>query len=211
MEMTKQRKMLIGVLCLGLGGLAVDRFVIGTPETAAAEDEIVTIQAPPDFEPLADPASVLGETDDSDGPAKALPSYATLTQRLMNAQANAGEQTPAERDGDPFALPQQWQAVKREILDQEDIEQPKKQHAITSMIKLDGTVRTEIDEKDELLAVITGGGLDGRAFRLNQILRVPDGKGKFDHYKLVEIGTRYVIWQDLNGEDRITMQVEKDL
>ena len=31
MEMTKQRKMLVGVLCLGIGGLAVDRFVLGAP------------------------------------------------------------------------------------------------------------------------------------------------------------------------------------
>ena len=37
MEMTKQRKLLIAVAGLGLGGLAVDKLLLGPPESAKAD------------------------------------------------------------------------------------------------------------------------------------------------------------------------------
>ena len=211
MEMTKQRKMLIGVLCLGLGGLAVDRFVLGAPESASASDEVVTIQgpqAPPALQPLAELAP---EPETTGEAPKALPSYASLTQRLIEAKAQAGDPTPTDQEADPFALPEQWRAAKQRPTKQEPVNPTAREHAISRLIKLDGTVRSEIDDKEELLAVISGGGLDGRAFRLEQVIRVPNANGLHDQYQLIEIGSRYVVWGALDGGDRIRMEVEEDL
>ena len=211
MEMTKQRKMLIGVLCLGLGGLAVDRFILGAPESAAADDEIITIQepqTPSTLQPLAE----LNPGPEAPGEApKALPSYASLTQRLIQAKAQAGDPTLAGQQADPFALPEQWQSAKTRPRQEEPLDPAEKEHVISGVFKLDGTVRSLIDEREELLAVISGGGLDGRAIRLGQVVHVSNDRGSHDKYQLVEIGTRYVVWLALDGGDRIRMQVEEDL
>lgn len=216
MEMTKQRKMLIGVLCLGLGGLAVDRFVIGAPESAAADDEVITVEAtpppapPPALQALAEPTS---EPEAAGESPKALPSYASLAQRLIQAKAQAGDPAPTDEQADPFALPEQWRAAAFKPTQQQPTDPNAKQHAISGLIKLDGTMhaRSLVDGKEELVASISGGGLDGRLFRKEQIIRIPNDRGSHDRYKLEEIGSRYVVWLALDGGYRIRMEVEKDL
>lgn len=211
MEMTKQRKMLVGVLCLGLGGLAVDRFVIGSPESASASEEVVVadVQTPPALEP----AVVDEPTPQTHGePSKALPSYASLTERLIAAQ-NQQETAIVQHDRqDPFALPKQWQSDKSSVPTQSNGSTGSKQRVrITGLFKLDGTVRSLIDSREEMLAVISGGGLDGRAIRIGQQIKVPYGDGSSDTYELVEVGSRYVVWKSLGTGERIKMQVEEVL
>lgn len=211
MEMTKQRKMLIGVLCIGLSGLAVDRFVLSSPESAAADDQVeeAVVQTSPAIKPVVEdePApQANGEL------SKALPSYAALTERLLVAQ-NQQASTVAEQDRqDPFTLPKRWQSDKSSAPTQSDKGVGSKQHTrITTLFKLDGTVRTLINGREEMLAVISGGGLDGRAIRVGQKIKVPYGDGTSDDYELVEVGSRYVIWKSRGTGERIKMQVEKVL
>lgn len=206
MEMNKQRKMLVGVLCLGLGGLVVDRFVIGAPEAAAAAEGELADVVPPELEP------VTIETPSSraeDQPAKALPSYASLTERLLVAQAQQVADPQGASREDPFALPPQWQSDKTTPPTQRDPNPDPDR--ISDLFKLDGTVRSVIDGKEELLAVISGAGLDGRAIRVGQKVRVPNNDGTYDLYELVEVGTRYVTWLSERSQKRITMRVEEVL
>jgi hypothetical protein len=208
MEMTKQRKMLIGVLCLGLGGLAVDRFVLGSPETASASDEVITIEAPLEEKPAADQANASNAAGE---PVNALPSYASLTQRLIQAQDQAGPDPNAGQNNDPFALPEQWQAEAAEPINQTTAQPAVQAHRITKLFRLDGTVSTNIDGKDEMLAVISGGGLDGRAIRVGQKVRVADGNGSYRIYTLIRVGSRFVVWQPEGTQEEITMRVEEVL
>ncbi|MBX2852737.1 MAG: hypothetical protein KTR15_13455 [Phycisphaeraceae bacterium] len=208
MELTKQRKVLVGVLCLGLGGLVVDRFVLGSPETASAGDEVITVEAPPAAEPLAGQAP---EPDVTSEPVQALPSYSSLTRRLIQAQEQAGPAAHTDQNDDPFALPKQWQVELANPLNQPASDPATQTHRISGLFKLDGTVRTSIDGKDEMLAVISGGGLDGRAIRVGQKVRVPDGKGSHKIYKLIRVGSRFVVWQPEGTQEEITMRVEEVL
>ena len=208
MELTKQRKLLIGVLCLGLGGLAVDRFVLGSPESASADEEVITIEAPADLQPSTEQTPALAAAGE---PVKALPSYASLTQRLVQAQQQAGPEHLADAGSDPFAMPQQWQIEEARPSSPSNTAPNAKTHRITTLFKLDGTVSTSIDGKDEMLAVISGGGLDGRAIRVGQKVRVADGKGAYDIYKLIRVGSRFVVWQLEGTEEEITMRVEEVL
>lgn len=207
MEMTKQRKMLAGIMVLGLCGLALDRFVIGAPDAAEAEMEEITFEAPA-FEPVAEDEpepEVTGEQ------AKTLPSYSSLTERLLRAQEQGSAGVIPQGREDPFALPEQWQTDKTRpgIKQQEEPGQDDQQ--ITRLFKLDGTVRSMINGKEEMLAVISGGGLDGRAIRIGQKVRVPGDNGTQDQYELVEVGSRYVIWKSQRTGKRIVMQVEEVL
>lgn len=209
MAMNKQRKMLIGVLLLGVGGLGVDRFVIGTPDAAAADDTATVEAVVPGIEPIVidEPTTQVGEEQ-----AKALPSYASLTERLVQAQ----EQQALSHDGnereDPFALPEQWQSDKiKPRISTGDTPASAQGVQINSLFKLDGTVRSLIDGKEELLAVISGGGLDGRAIRVGQKIRIPNDRGASEEYVLVEVGSRYVIWKSLSSGQRIEMKVEEVL
>ena len=211
MEMNKQRKMLIGVLCVGLGGLAVDRFVIGSPESAAADDQAdeEIVQAPPAPELVVEEEPAPQTNGE---PSKALPSYASLTERLIVAQGQQATAVEPQDRHDPFALPEQWHSDKSRAPTQTGQGGGSKQHVhITGLFKLDGTVRSLIDGREEMLAVISGGGLDGRAIRVGQKVRVPYRDGTFDEYVLVEVGSRYVIWKSLGTGERIKMQVEKVL
>lgn len=208
MQMNKQRKMLIGVLCLGLGGLAVDRLLLSAPDSAVAEQEdVVDLATPPIDANLAD-AALQGQDPRSAIDADALPSYASLTERLVLAQQQQTEAPVSGRD-DPFAVPKQWQAQQPETLVKAQEGSPK-QHRIASFFKLDGTVRSLNNGKEELLAVISGGGLDGVAIRVKQRIRVPNSDGPPEEYELVEVGSRYVVWYAIGTDERIRMNVEQD-
>ena len=206
MKMNKQRKILIGTLCIGLGGLVVDRFVLGTPGMAAADDRDAVIVTP---EP---PAAVTPQRSDAEPEViEALPTYASLTQRLIEAQDLISGDTERAGSDDPFSLPDQWQSDKSKPLRQQPavVETPGQQ--ISDVFKLVGTVRSLIAGKEEMLAVITGGGLDSRAIRAGQKIRIPSSNGLSEEYQLVEVGSRYVIWLSVRSGERISMQVEEDL
>ena len=214
MAMTKQRKMLIGVLCLGLGGLAVDRFVIGMPDSASASEQEVAEpveQAPPAFTPsTASTPEPEQAAPGGDEAAQTLPSYALLSERL--AVATQKTQPQSGQREDPFALPKPWQsdrATSQATPGEEAGTQ--EQVRFNERFKLDGTVRSNINGKDELLAVITGEGLDSRAIRKGQVLRVPNPDGVAEAFQLVEVGPRIVVWKLLRTEELIEMQVEEDL
>ena len=210
MEMTKQRKMLIGVLCLGVGGLMIDRLFLSSPDSAVAEqDEVIEIAADASTSPLA---SVPGSAQPQQTPprdAKALPTFASLTERLLLAQQQQAEHQNSGRE-DPFAVPDQWQTDQpKALINSQETVAPTKRR-ITSLFKLDGTVRSLNEGNEELLAVISGGGLDGVAIRVKQRVRVPDNGGQHEDYELVEVGSRYVVWMSLRTQERITMRVEQD-
>ena len=211
MEMTKQRKMLIGVLCAGLFGLMVDRLFLAAPESAAADDSDVIIEAPAPptiASPIGiQPApAVAGDTQATD----TLPSYASLTERLITLQQQTNESESQSRDN-PFALPAQWQAERSTPQTQE--QQPQNTatgQRLTTVFKLDGTVRSlsKTDGNEELMAVITGGGLDSRAIRVGQGVRVANEAGVEQSYVLVEVGPRYVVWINKATDERVEMRVE---
>jgi hypothetical protein len=211
MEMNKQRKILVGVLCTGVLGLVVDRMFLVGPESAEADDSDVIEQAaaPPT---IASPAgsqpalAVAVGTQATD----TLPSYASLTERLVKAQQQTSETESPER-ADPFALPDQWQAQRSTPLPlQQEPEDTASGQRLTVVFKLDGTVRSlsKVDGKEELMAVITGGGLDSRAIRVGQGVRVADEAGMEQSYVLVEVGPRYVVWTNKATDERIEMRVE---
>ncbi|MEM9346541.1 MAG: hypothetical protein AAGB26_07980 [Planctomycetota bacterium] len=205
MEITKQRKVLLGIIVVGLCALVVDRFVIGPPDSAEAAMDDISFETPA-FEPASEDESV-AEIPAAD--AKVLPSYASLTERLIEVRS-AMEQDNAGRE-DPFALPEQWQTDKGKPAIEQETPVDTSDQEITRIFKLDGTVRSLIDEKEEMLAVISGGGLDGRAIRIGQKIRVPTDIGPPVEFKLVEVGSRYVIWKSERTGNRIVMQVEEVL
>lgn len=207
MEMTKQRKMLIGVLCIGLSGLAIDRFFLMTPDTASADDSEESIELPAPLTPslltVPEPAAVREEGD-------GLPSYASLTERLVLAQQVESVQG-IEASTDPFALPQQWRA-DRSTPTLEAL-QPSEGagQRLSAVFTLDGTVRSVIDDKEEIMAVISGGGLDSRAIRVGQKIRVTNRRGEKEEFKLIEVGSRYVVWKSEKTHKTVEMKVEGDL
>ncbi|MEM6504543.1 MAG: hypothetical protein AAF711_03660 [Planctomycetota bacterium] len=205
MEMTKQRKVLLGIIAAGLVALLVDRFVIGLPDSAEAAMQDISFETQ-ELGPAAEdePVAEIPALD-----AEVLPSYAGLTERLIEAQSTM-EQDTAGRE-DPFALPEQWRTDKTKPLIDQETPVDTSDQEITRIFKLDGTVRSLIDEKEEMLAVISGGGLDGRAIRIGQKIRVPTDNGPPVEFKLVEVGSRYVIWKSERTGNRIVMQVEQVL
>lgn len=211
MEMTKQRKMLIGVLCTGLLGLVVDRLFLATPESAAASEESdVVIEVPA---PTGLPALGSGLPTPVDNTASSeLPSYASLTERLLVAQQNAVDGASNTR-ADPFDLPAKWQADRsKPATPTESQDTPGVSgQRLTAIFTLDGTVRSVIDEEEEIMAVISGGGLDSRAVRVGQKIRVANANGELEEFVLIEVGSRYVVWKSQMTGERIEMRVEEVL
>lgn len=191
MEMNKQRKMLIGVLALGLGGLGLDRLVLAPPESASADDGSLamggtdagdsSVPAIPGIE-IADPVAQAAEAIDQ---ALALPSYASLTERLIQAQTEqAAVALSGDQSHDPFALPDSWQGKQTTA----DVEQPTgpgpdaKDKGFLDRYTLDGTF-------------ISGSGrravISGRAVRRGQTV---------EGYRLARIEARWVSWQTPEGK-----------
>ena len=156
----------------------------------------------------------------ADGPTPAavntgateLPSYASLTERLILAQQHDAEQASDTRS-DPFALPEQWQTDRSKPLSQSEDKGTKtaSSQRLTAIFKLNGTVRSVIDGNEEIMAVISGGGLTNRAVRVGQKIRVPNDKGVKEEFVLVKIDSRYVVWQSQATNERVEMRVDEDL
>ena len=215
MEMTKQRKMLIGVMAVGVLGLVVDRVFLGEPESAAAEDSDIIAEVPAPALPAVPGIrqTPTPPTAADQGESGSLPSYASLTERLVQAQQQAGDLGSTTRE-DPFALPPQWQTDQSKPQTSKPDEPQIKPtgERLTTVFRLDGTVRTVIDgDKEELMAVISGGGLNNRAVRIGQKVRVADEGGTMQVYKLVEVGPRFVVWVNEANDERIEMRVEEVL
>jgi len=116
MEQTRKRKILIGVLGVGLTALVCDRFVLGPPSEAhaaatsvaqAIEEQAPSAASSATLPAARPPASV---TDRA-----ALPDYTGLAQRLQRLQRETAEPPPAT-GRDLFAEPADWapKAVTRE-------------------------------------------------------------------------------------------------
>jgi hypothetical protein len=207
MEMTKQRKLLIGVLCLGLGGLAVDRLIIGMPEAASAQQANEAEDAPIALERAVDESAIV---EPAPRGIDALPSYESLAERLILAQQRVGATAATGRE-DPFAMPDAWATPVRVEDTVEEAPRTDLAERLNGLFQLDGTVRSLIDGEEEILAVISGGGLDGRAVRIGQQVRVPDGSGGTDAFELVEVGSRHVVWLSLETDERVHMRVDEVL
>ncbi len=207
MEMTKQRKMLIGVLCIGVLGLVVDQLFLGVPQDAAADDGEVVAVVPPPVTPLSmnQLAPAIEPKD-----AEALPSYASLTERLVQAQQQDDPQGEQDRH-DPFDLPKQWQTERSKPTFQAEQPTQASGKRLTAVFKLDGTVRSVIDGNEEIMAVISGGGLDGRAIRVGQKIRVTSSTGSHEDFKLMEVGSRYVVWMSETTQQKVEMKVDEVL
>ncbi|MGB0768763.1 MAG: hypothetical protein ACPGYV_13765 [Phycisphaeraceae bacterium] len=210
--MTKQRKMLIGVMCVGLGGLAVDRLLLGPPENASASDEVLVIEAPAAAE-VEDTRASTASADDPEAEVGSLPSYASLTERLIRAQSS--ESTPSLDEQvaspDPFRVPSQWQTRPSVPRVEAPTQTTAASERLNALLTLDGTVRSLIDGKEELMAVVTGGSYTAQAVRVGQRIRIPMGNGVMADFELIEVGTRYVVWQAVGSKDRVEMRVAKVL
>lgn len=217
MEMTKQRKMLLSVLGLGLGLLVLDRFVLSAPDSASADlrpDIPQQAVAPAPEVPAPDQPEPGVDT----GPS--LPSYATLTERLIAAQSSGSahpggaDGQPAEAD-DPFQLPKDWRpaaadpvpGVKRTAPTQDT----KSAQLLLNSYRLEGTYRSINGEQVEKLAVVSG-----KPMRIGDTVQVdPSGPGVTSgasrFYMLVDIDTesRTVTWESSDKKLRVVMHTDK--
>jgi hypothetical protein len=108
MELTRKRKIMIGTLAVGLTALAVDRLVIGPPNTAQAAGPLVTDSPASDTAPVPAEASEPNERErnEADASGQVLPRYAELSERLRSL-ANTSQARPDEAT-DLFAQPDAW-------------------------------------------------------------------------------------------------------
>lgn len=197
MELTKQRKMLIGILGTGILGLVVDRFVLAPPEMASADfigAEDLT----------ADEKSVdrlLSEKPEERIDRQALPSFESLTERLIAVQSRQVRQTSQSEIGhDPFAVPEDWQPasapepVSEGEFELEDMDSGQNQdQQFLAQHRLDSTFRTA----KQFRAVV-----DRKTLSLGDTLA---------GYRLVQINSRWVLWQSIDGDRPVVMHLSADL
>lgn len=198
MAMTKQRKMLLTVAALGLVTVAVDQLVLAPPGTASADQD--TAPEPSPAVPAVQPAAV-NEPVKATGDNSGLPSYQTLTERLIKTAVT----TPAEQRIDPFQLPEGWGTPI--VMTTETPQQPTKQGLYEELEKrlldqyiLDGTYRSTSQSGQELVAVVRGRNMPPRLMRVGD--RVPvemgvqssDGKPLVKAFRLEEVGAGAVLW-----------------
>lgn len=211
MEMTKQRKILIVTAGLGLGGLVLDRLVLGPPESASAD------QAPAAAEQAAPPAlqpeQKVQPGEKPDQPA--LPSFASLTERLIQTS----QQAPQTENSDPFQLPAGWQTTA--LSDPASQQQTQNLAADTQyakrlrdQYKFYGTTNLRIEGKDVRLAVIKRVGQSQQFLPVAHVIRVdtgvstPDGEKIYESYQLEKMGSREVYWVSVDDPTReVVMQI----
>lgn len=205
MQMNKQRKLLITVAGVGLSALALDKLVLGPPESASAGQAVAEtpafgLEAAPD-EPSPPAAGAVVEQE-KDG----LSTFGALTERLINS---AKVQVSADRV-DPFSLPEGWGSTASQPL--AEAQQVQQQTPSTQLLleqyQLDGTFSSVIDDKVVQLGVITGGIYTGQSMRVGQEIRVDlgahpvTGSAIYETYRLLKVGTRAVLWQSTADDDR---------
>ena len=201
MEMTKQRKMLIGVLCVGVSALALDRFVLAPPESASASvevkaDDATAAAAPAPRQPVAATA-----TQQADGEARSLPSYARLTEQLAKAQSLQ----PLQPESDPFDLPADWRQVISE-----PVEDPKPVTNVEDAIAMAKQRLSTQFTLELAMSEVTPDGavkyavVNGKPMRVGEQIQVkaPGDGGHIleEVYKLsaIDVQSRAVIWESVN-------------
>ena len=201
MQMTKQRKLLIGVAVLGLCAFVLDRTVLGPPESASANVAPVQPPAsPPPGDASALPPQALQPTPGNAGqtaPAS-LPSFATLTDRLMQTSQTTVDPVTLN---DPFSLPSGWnKAAATTALPVGTATANQSAESLLQQYKLDGTFRSKVREQTVMMAVVSGGGYErkvmavGDEINVKQVRQPLQTEDQFDVYRLIEIGNRVVIW-----------------
>lgn len=211
MELTKQRKILIGVLLVGLSGLGIDRLFLAAPENALASEQAVVELLTDDISQVQDSAILANAAVEQALLDDGLPSYAALTDRLIDAQRAMPKAIVDEAVRDPFALPQKWQADPATPTFAASPATEQAANQLNAVFKLDGTVRSVIDGKAEIMAVISGGGLAGQAIRVGQNIRVTYRSGSYEDFTLVEVGSRFVVWKSNTTNERLEMKVDEVL
>ncbi len=208
MEMTKQRKLLLVVAGLGLGGLAVDKLLLGPPESAKADVKAVAQQAPA---PVQQPPTDQPGDGPSEGEQKALPSYATLTERLIET----ADRTAPRQTGDPFAMPADWAPVITNTPGRpEQARDNEWSRRLLAQYKFYGTTTLEVEGEEVQLAVIRKGKMGQQFGQLGHMIRVETGKKtqrgepEYEMYQLVKIDPRKVVWRSIeNTEQTVEMQI----
>lgn len=199
MEMTKQRKVLAGIMCAGLGLLALDRLVLAPPQTASAD--VAAHSAASGTEPGLT-GSVLNDQAPAEGPeadsAPTLPSFTALNQRLASAHpAQPAQAEPDVSSHDPFALPEQWAPETPAAPDP----QPQPQAA-------EDAEALEADRafaaSHTLEAVLDAGGTQ-HAVVDRRLLKLGD---ELSGYRLVRINARWVLWESVEGNRAVIMRLE---
>lgn len=103
MELTKKRKIMIGLLAVGLTALVVDRLMLAPPKQAQAAGPLVT--AVPDAATSSADTTAETATQSPATPGGELPQYAALTDRMRSLAAQV---EPDVADVNFFAEPDGW-------------------------------------------------------------------------------------------------------
>ncbi len=216
MQMTRQRKMLIAVAGLGLGGLMLDKFVLAPPQSASADE--YAVDAEEKAPQAAAPAAADGHSAGTAQASTTLPSFATLTDRLI---ATSSESTSSSFT-DPFKLPDGWIAPQSglnqpEANNNDTTEYEDSRQLLLEQYKLDGTSRLVSEQGEEIIAVVTGENQSRRLMLVGQTVEVklkkstPDGSPAVEHYRLKEVGAGFVIWESIDSSKRIAEMRTKNV
>jgi len=204
--MTKQRKVLAGIMCAGLGLLALDRLVLAPPQTASADvtdDTAASVAGPGLAGSVLDgssPDAAPDNTSDNSeaGNVQTLPSFTGLNQRLASTRpAQAAQSEPGDASNDPFALPERW-APERP-----DPPRPQPQPQTTQDSEALEADRAFV-ESHTLEAVLDAGGTQ-HAVVDRRLLKLGDELGG---YRLVRINARWVLWESVDGSRAVIMRLE---
>lgn len=199
MEMTKQRKLLITVAGLGLGLLAVDRFVLSSPDSASADQAAAPMPEPTATAPVQ---TVADQAANETAAQATLPSFEALTERL----AEASSQHRFERRPDPFSMPPDWETVTKTELTVQAPNTSWSGKALLEQYKLTGTFRSVNQQQEELIATV-----NGNFMRVGDRVKVlkdgarSDPSGVFEVYILAEVGVRSAVWESVATGRRVVM------
>jgi hypothetical protein len=208
MNLTKQQKILAAVAVLGLGAVAVDRLVLGPPQSASASAASDVAPAPAarpadDLEPGSEPPR--GAPTQAD--TRALPSFASLTERLELAPPV----DPGAAGQDPFRLPDAWVPQAVQEVQTVQSEQSASSELLLRQYVLDGTFRSVSDQNQEQVAVI-----NGRAMRVGERILVrtgasSDGVASGEVYELLKVATRAVVFESVQTGRQVVLRAPKVL
>lgn len=207
MAITKQQKMLIGVVVAGVCALAADRFLIGPPESASASQGAAispeAIAANPLVPQAAEvPGATTTNAQDPATPGSSLPSFESLTQRLIKAQTTQATQTEPQAQHDPFGLPAGWdkrptqQAIDAQPKPESTVPEP-----LLSQYKLDGTYRSVVDGQVKSFAVINGHVMSlGQGIKVRLAQPLAGSESMVEVFRLIKVrtadkGPSKVVWE----------------
>ncbi|MFN3166842.1 MAG: hypothetical protein ACE37H_07240 [Phycisphaeraceae bacterium] len=203
MTLTKQQKILAAIAVLGVGVVAVDRLLLGPPESASASVAPANDPAGTPPEGSAGAAATADTPAQADAPA--LPSFETLTQRL----AESATDRDAHAGQDPFRLPEDWTPKAVQALQPIQAVKSVSSELLPEQYKLDGTFRSVIEQDQEHIAVI-----NGRAMRVGDRIVVrtgtaSDGTETGEVYVLSQVGARAVVFESVQTGLQVVLRAPK--